>query len=77
VGVRGLKSVLGADLMEWKGLICLLAVILGVVLFLYGANYYDEVVGWTGVGLFAGGILAYLILRIFLLHTKSASDQKP
>ena len=63
--------------MEWKGLTCLLAVILGVVLFLYGANYYDEVVGWTGVGLFVGGILAYVILRIFLLRTKSTSDQKP
>jgi membrane-bound ClpP family serine protease len=62
---------------EWKGLACLLVVILGIVLFLYGANYYDEIVGWTGVGLFIGGILAYVFLRIFSLWTKSESDQKP
>ena len=63
--------------MEWKGLACLLVVILGIVLFLYGANYYDDIVGWTGVGLVIGGILAYVFLRIFSRWTKSESDQKP
>jgi hypothetical protein len=63
--------------MKWKGLACLLAVILGIVLFLYGANYYDAVTGWTGVGFFLGGILAYVLLRIFSPQKKSASDQKP
>jgi hypothetical protein len=63
--------------MEWKGLTCLLVVLLGIVLFLYGANYYGAVVGWTGVGFFVGGILAYALLKIFWLQTKSGSDQKP
>jgi hypothetical protein len=70
--------------MEWKGLACLLVVILGVILFLYGANselyginYYDNVVGWTGVYLFVGGILAYVFLRILSYETKRTSDQKP
>jgi hypothetical protein len=63
--------------MEWKGLACLIAVILGIVLFLYGANYYDAVVGWTGLGLFVGGILVYVLLRIFSSQLNSPSDQKP
>lgn len=61
--------------MEWKGFACLLVVILGLVLFLYGANYYNNIVGWTGVYLFVGGILAYVLLRILLPDTKSTSDQ--
>ena len=70
--------------MEWKGLACLLVVILGVILFLYGANselyginYYDNVVGWTGVYLFVGGILAYVLLRILSHETRRTPDQKP
>jgi hypothetical protein len=63
--------------MKWKGLACLIVVILGVVLFLFGANYYDAVVGWTGLGLFVGGILVYALLRIFSSQSNSPSDQKP
>ena len=46
-------------------------------MFLYGANYYDNFVGWTGVYLFFGGIVAYVLLRVFWHPTKSVSDQKP
>jgi len=63
--------------MDWKGPACLLVVILGVILFVYGANYYDNVVGWTGVYLFFGGIIAYALLTVFWHPAKSASDQKP
>jgi len=63
--------------MEWEELGCVLAVIMGIILFLYGANYYNAVVGWSGVGLFVGGILAYVLLRIFGAQRKSAPDQKP
>jgi hypothetical protein len=50
--------------MPWKVLVCLLIVILGFVLFLYGANYYDVTIGWTGVGLFVGGIVLYVVLNL-------------
>ena len=50
--------------MPWKGLICLLIVVLGFIVFLYGANYYDGTVGWTGVGLFVGGIVLYVVLKL-------------
>ena len=50
--------------------VCLGLVILGVVLFLYGANFYDANVGWAGVFLLIMGILAFLILYIYGELTK-------
>jgi hypothetical protein len=50
--------------MPWKVLLCLLVVVIGFVLFLYGANYYAVTVGWTGVGLFVGGIVLYVVLKL-------------
>jgi hypothetical protein len=50
--------------MPWKGLMCLLIVLVGFVLFLYGANYYDATVGWSGVGVFVGGIVLYVVLKL-------------
>ena len=52
-------------------------VILGFVLFLYGANFYNGVVGWVGVYLFLGGILAFLIFYIYNELTKKVEVQKP
>lgn len=51
--------------MTWKDLLCLVLVIIGVVSFLYGANYYDAAVGWVGIGLVAGGLVAYVLLRSY------------
>ena len=56
--------------MTWKELACLLVFILGVVLFLYGANNYDAVVGWTGVGLILGGVIAYIVLEVYAVLMK-------
>jgi hypothetical protein len=39
--------------------------LLGFLLFLYGANYYNAVVGYAGIYLFIGGIAAYLIIYIY------------
>ncbi|TRO44377.1 hypothetical protein E2P42_01555 [Candidatus Bathyarchaeota archaeon] len=38
--------------------------IVGIVLFLYGANYYDPVVGWVGVAFFAGAFVVFLALYV-------------
>jgi hypothetical protein len=51
--------------MSWKSLAILFVVILGIVLFLIGANYYDEVSGWSGLFLIVGGIIAYLELGVY------------
>jgi len=51
--------------MSWTDWPFLGVVILGFVLFLYGANFYNVVVGWAGVLLFFGGIIAFLVLYIY------------
>lgn len=40
-------------------------VIVGVVLFLYGANYYDALIGWTGVYLAIAGFLVKIVLMVW------------
>ena len=56
--------------MSWINWVCLGMIVLGVVLFLYGANYYDATVGWAGVYLVIIGILAILVLYIYGELTK-------
>jgi hypothetical protein len=56
--------------MLWKEPVCLLIIVLGTVLFLYGANSFNADVGWPGVGLFVGGIFAYIALKVYESLTK-------
>jgi membrane-bound ClpP family serine protease len=56
--------------MSWTDWVCLGIIVLGFVLFLYGANYFDATIGWAGVYLFIIGILAILILYIYGELTK-------
>jgi hypothetical protein len=56
--------------MSWINWACLGIIVLGVVLFLYGANYYDATVGWAGVYLVIIGLLAILVLYIYGELTK-------
>lgn len=51
--------------MSWEDLICLCVVIVGVVLFLYGANYYNALIGWAGVYLIIAGFLAKIVLMVW------------
>jgi hypothetical protein len=65
------------DVMSKIDWACLGVVILGFVLFLYGANFYDAVVGWVGVYLFFGGIIAFLGIYIYHELTKKEETQNP
>jgi len=56
--------------MSWINWVCLGMIVLGVVLFLYGANYYDATVGWAGVYLVIIGLLVILFLYIYGELTK-------
>ncbi len=58
-------------------LACLGMVILGFVLLLYGANFFDAVIGWVGVYLIIGGILVFLLFYIYNELTKKVEVQKP
>ncbi len=52
--------------------------ILGFLLFLYGANYYNAYVGYAGIYLFIGGIAAYLVIYIYKeLRKKETAPQNP
>ncbi len=39
-------------------------VLLGILLFLVGANIYNDAVGWFGVFLFAGSLSALIFLYV-------------
>jgi len=56
--------------MSWINWVCLGIIVLGVTLFLYGANYFDATIGWAGVALFIIGILVFLIRYIYGELTK-------
>jgi len=51
--------------MLWKSLGLLFAAIIGIVLFVYGANSFNAVLGWAGVYLFVGVVMAYSAERVY------------
>lgn len=57
--------------------VCVGIILLSIILFLYGANYYNAVVGWAGVFLFIAGIMAFLILYIYRELTQKVAAQNP
>lgn len=59
--------------MSWTNWACLGIFILGFLLFLYGANIYNAIVGYTGVYLFIGAIAAYVIIYLYKELTKKPS----
>ncbi len=63
--------------MSRTDLACLVAVIVGLLMFLYGANAFNAVVGWIGVYFFFGGILVFLVLYIYGELTKKEEVQNP
>ncbi|MBK5133046.1 hypothetical protein JJE00_01295 [Candidatus Bathyarchaeota archaeon] len=58
--------------MSSKKLIFLCIFLVGITLFLYGASFYNAVVGWLGVYFLLGGLLVILILYVYdgLFHVK-------
>jgi membrane-bound ClpP family serine protease len=55
----------------WQtNLVFLFLVILGLYLFLYGANYYSATVGWTGIGFLAVAVFGYIALKAYEALTK-------
>jgi hypothetical protein len=51
--------------MRWRNLAILIVAILGIVLFLYGSNYYDATTGWSGLFLIAAAIIAYVVWEVY------------
>ena len=59
--------------MSWTDWTLLGLFILGFLLFLYGANTYNAIVGYSGNYLFIGSIAGYLIIYIYKELTKKKS----
>ncbi|HXX87900.1 MAG TPA: hypothetical protein VEH86_05595 [Candidatus Acidoferrum sp.] len=59
--------------MPWKSIAMLIVFLLGIVLFLYGANYYEAVTGWIGVFLIVAAIVAYLVMEVYVILRKRGS----
>ena len=51
--------------MSWTDWSLLAVFIAGFLLFLYGANTYNSVVGYSGIYLFIGSIAAYIIIYLY------------
>ncbi len=63
--------------MSWIDWACLVAFISGFILFLYGANYYNALVGWTGVFLGIGAVAIVVVRYAYRELTKNKQVQKP
>lgn len=57
--------------------ISIILVILGIGMFLYGANVYDATIGWTGFGLGIAGILLYIVTYVLFALRKKEPTAAP
>jgi hypothetical protein len=57
--------------MTWDDWICLVLIIVGIIMFLYGANYYNEIAGWLGILLFVSATAAFVMLYVYKSLTRS------
>jgi membrane-bound ClpP family serine protease len=64
---------MGMSQEDWA---CIGLIIIGIILILIGANYYNEVFGWLGVFLFLVGILAIIALYVYNSLKKEESKEQ-
>jgi hypothetical protein len=63
--------------MSWIDYTCLGAFLLGFVLFIVGANIYNAIVGYAGLYLSIGAIMAYLVIFIYKEFTHQPAQPAP
>lgn len=63
--------------MSWKEILCASVIVIGAILFLYGANYYNGLIGWTGFSLIIGGFFAGIVFKVYDRVRKKNISQKP
>ena len=63
--------------MSWTDWACLGVFIAGFLLFLYGANLYNAIVGYTGLYMWIGAIIVYLLTYVYKALTEKSATQKP
>ncbi len=50
--------------MSWKSLVPVAIAILGIILSLYGANYYDILVGYVGLILIIAAVVLAAVIKL-------------
>lgn len=63
--------------MSWTDWTLLCLFIVGFLLFLVGANTYNAVIGYSGIYLFIGSIIVYLVVYIYKEISKKKPAQNP
>lgn len=63
--------------MAWTGWACLGVFIAGFLLFIYGANIYNLILGFAGLYMFVGAIIAYIMIYIYHELSKPIQIQSP
>ncbi len=56
--------------MSWEDLMNLAFFVVGLILFAYGANYYNASVGWVGVALMATGFFGEITFKVYVNFIK-------
>jgi multisubunit Na+/H+ antiporter MnhB subunit len=60
--------------MSWTDWTLLIIFIVGFLLILVGANVYNSIVGFSGVFLFLGSIIAYAVIYAYKEIAKRQND---
>jgi hypothetical protein len=63
--------------MSWTDWACLGVFIAGFLIFLYASNTYNNLVGFTGLYMWFGAIIAYVVIFVYKDLTKKPAVQKP
>ena len=45
--------------------VCIVLIVIGIIVFLYGANFYLSTVGWAGLYILLLGAITLLVLYIY------------
>ena len=61
--------------MSWTDLAFLCAILIGVILFLYGVNYYNAIVGWAGFYFAFVSFFAGIALRVYDIVRKRGKSE--
>jgi hypothetical protein len=51
---------------------CVVLIVLGLLLFLVGANYYESLIGWLGVFIVIGSVIALIVMYSYNVLSKHA-----
>ncbi len=63
--------------MPWKSIVLVIVAILGVILLLYGANYYNALIGYLGLLVIVIAIVGAAVIKLFERTRKRESLSEP